>query len=169
VANILTDDEAADWVRTDAEDPAMLQLLDSVDAYIKGATGRDWAADAVINPMAKTAAGIILTAWYDDPGQIGGSPSRASAALLQLEAEGLKYRKYTFYGSNGAGSISVPGARVGDVVQSLVGIYGVSGDQSSKFESTVSVADALQQSDSNDLSENIYVAVVKNPADDVIA
>lgn len=169
MSNILTDDEAADWVRTDATDTAMLNLLNPVDAYIKQATGRDWGADAVIHPIAKAAAGILLTAWYDDPGQIGASPSRAAGVLLALEAEGLKYRKYTFYGANGAGSISLPGARVGDVVQSLVGVYGVSSDQSSKFESTVSVADALQQTDGSDLSENIYVAVLKNPADDVIA
>lgn len=167
MANILTDVEAADWVRTDADDTAMLQLLDSVDAYIKNATGRDWAADAEINPMAKTAAGIILTAWYDDPAQIGSSVSRASAALLQLEAEALKYRKYQFFGASSAGSVYLPGAKVGDVVQKLVGVYGVSGDQSSVFESTISVDDAIQQSSSADLSDNIYVVVIKSPGDDI--
>lgn len=169
MTNILTDEEAADWVRTDATDTAMLQLLDPVDAYIKSATGRDWAADANVHAMAKVAAGIILTAWYDDPAQIGTSPSRASGVLLMLEAEALKYRKYQFYGSNGASSISVPGALVGDVVQKLVGVYGASGDQSSKFEATVSVEDSLQQTDGGDLSENIYVAVLKSPGDDVTA
>jgi len=167
VANILTDVEAADWVRTDTEDNAMLQLLEPVDAYIKAATGRDWAADTVISPMAKTAAGIILTAWYDDPAQIGSSVSRASAALLQLEAEALKYRKYQFYGLSGTGGISIPGAKVGDVVQKLVGVYGVSGDQSSNFESTITVEDAIQQSTGSDLSDYIYVVVLKSPADDV--
>lgn len=169
MANILTAAEAANWARTSADDAAMLQLLDSVDDYISGATGRDWAEDNEINPKAKTAAGIILTAWYDDPAQIGTSPSRASSALLQLEAESLKYRKYVFYGANGAGSISMPSARVGDVVQKLVGVYVVSGDQSSKFEATVSVEDALQQTEGSDLSENIYAVVLKNPADDVSA
>lgn len=169
MTNILTAAEAANWVRTSADDAAMLQLLDSVDVYVNAATGREWNADNEINQKAKTAAGIILTAWYDDPAQIGSSPSRASSALLQLEAEAFKYRKYVFYGTNGAGSIRVPGARVGDVVRKLVGVYGVSGDQSSKFEATVSEADALQQTEGSDLSENIYAVVLKNPADDVSA
>jgi len=167
VANILTSEEAADWIRTDIEDNAMLQLLDPVDAYIKAATGRDWTADTQINAMAKTAAGIILTAWYDDPGQIGTSPSRANAALLQLEAEALKYRKYQFYGLSGTGGISIPGAKVGDAVQKLVGVYGVSGDQSASFESTITVDDAIQQSSGSDLSDYIYVVVLKSPVDDV--
>ena len=167
MANILTAEEAADWVRTDVDDNAMLQLLDPVDAYIKAATGRDWAADAAINAMAKTAAGILLTAWYDDPAQIGSSPSRASAVLTQLEAEALKYRKYQFYGLSGTGGILVPGAQVGDSVVKLVGVYGVSGDQSAKFESTVSVADAIQQTNGSDLSDYLFVAVLKSPKDDV--
>jgi hypothetical protein len=169
MTNILTDAEAAEYIRTDAEDPAMLQLLPQVDAYLKAATGRDWAADATKHPLAKTAAGIILASWYDDPGQIGTSPSRAYSALLQLEVEGLKYRKYTFFGSNGAGGISVPGALVGDAVQKLVGVYGSSGDQSSKFESVVTETGALQQTNGADLSENIYVVVLKSPAEDVTA
>jgi hypothetical protein len=81
--------------------------------------------------------------------------------------EALKYRKYQFYGASGAGSIYLKGALVGDVVQKLVGVYGVSGDQLSKFESIVSAADAIQQTDGGDLSDNIYVAVLKSPIEDV--
>lgn len=169
MTNILTDSEAADYVRTDATDTAMLQLLDSVDAYIKRATGRDWAADTVIHPLAKTAAGILLIAWYDDPTQMGTGPQNVSAALMQLEAEALKYRKYTFFGVNGAGSISLPGALEGDDVIKLVGVHGVSGDQSSNFESEISDDGYIDQTSGSDLSENQYVAILKSPSDDITA
>lgn len=167
MTNILSDDEAADWVRTDATDTAMLQLLPLVDEYLKSATGRDWAADATVHNLAKTAAGILLTSWYDDPAQIGNSPSRASGPLLQLEVEALKYRKYTFFGANGAGSVFLPDAKEGDDVIKLLGVHGVSGDQSASFESEVSVAGSLQQSSGSDLSDNIYVVVLKSPDEDV--
>lgn len=169
MANILTDAEAADWVRTDATDTAMLNLLDMVDAHVKAATGRDWTADATIHPLAKAAAGMVLVSWYDDPAQIGSSPSRAMGALLQLEMEALKYRKYSFFGVNGAGPIHLPGALEGDDVMKLVGVHGVSGDQSSKFESEISDSGYIQQTDNGDLSENIYVVVLKSPAEDVSA
>ena len=169
MANILTDAEAADWVRTDATDTAMLNLLDSVDATVKAATGRDWTADATVHPLAKAAAGMILTAWYDDPAQIGSVPSRATGALLMLEVEALKYRKYTFFGVNGAGPVYLPGALEGDDVISLTGVHGVSGDQSAKFEAEISDSNYIQQTDNGDLSENIYVAILKSPSEDVTA
>jgi hypothetical protein len=37
---------------------------------------------------------------------------------------------------------------------------GTKGDQSAKFESTVTVADQIQQSDAGNLSANIYLALV---------
>jgi len=45
----------------------------------------------------------------------------------------------------------------------------VSGDQSAKFESTVSVCNQIQQTNSGDLSANIYAVSLKNPAEDVHA
>ena len=167
--NILSDSEAADWVRSDASDTAMLQLLPLVDQYLLSATGRDWSADSTIHPLAKTAAGIILVSWYDDPGQIGTSPSRANGPLLQLEVEALKYRKYTFIGLSGAGSISIPGAKEGDDVIKLIGVHGVSDDQSADFESEISSDGYLQQTSGSNLSSNIYVVVLKSPDEDVTA
>ena len=55
MANILTTAEAANFVRTDTSDAVMLMLLPQVDEFIKRATGRDWTADATINPVAKAA------------------------------------------------------------------------------------------------------------------
>ena len=175
MANILTAAEAANFVRTDTSDAVMLMLLPQVDAFIKKATGHDWAADSTIHGIAKAAAGMLLVTWYDIPSQSGSQITDAPLAyglnnlLSQLEAEALKYRKYQFYGLSNAGGIAIAGALVGDDVISLVGVYGVSGDQSSKFESEISVRGALQQTNSGDLSENLYVVILKSPAADVSA
>lgn len=169
MTNILSPNEAANFVRTDASDPILLMLLPQVDAYVQQATGRDWTADAMIHSAAKAAAGMLLTYWYDNPAAIGTSPEGSGSAFLQLEAEALKYRKYQFSGRSGAGAISLDDALEGDDVMKLVGVYGVSGDQSAKFEAEISAAGAIQQTDAGDLSNKIYVVILKSPADDVTA
>lgn len=169
MTNILTAAQAANFLRTQATDAVMLQLLPLVDEYLKNATGHDWAADQQIHNAAITAAGMLLTYWYDNPSAVGSTPSTISGTLLQLEAEALKYRKYVFEGASTSGSVYLPGAREGDQVIKLVGVYGVSGDQSSDFESRISVDDQIVQSNADDLSANQYVVVLKHPADDVSA
>lgn len=169
MTNILTPAQAANFIRTDVNDAIMLQLLPLVDEYLKDATGHDWTIDNPIHPTAITAAGVLIVHWYDNPTAVGTSPSTLSTTLVQLEAEALKYRKYEFAGASGAGAIAIQGARKGDIVKSLVGVYGVSGSQVSKFEAAVSVDDQLQQTEAADLSDNLYVVVLKHPADDVSA
>lgn len=169
MTNILTPAEAANFIRTDVNDAVMLQLIPLVDQFLLSATGHDWTADSAIHNTAKTAAGMLIVHWYDNPLAVGQAPDSLSAALTQLEAEALKYRKYCFYGNSGAGGISVPGARVGDAVVTLVGVYGVTGDQSDKFETVVTALDQIQQTETADLSENQYVVVLKHPAEDVSA
>jgi hypothetical protein len=168
---ILSPAEGANFVRTTSADAVMLQLLPLVDQYLFNATGHDWTADSTIHPTAKLAAGIVLVTWYDNPAMLGADPEGPgiAAALSQLEAEALKYRKYQFEGRNGAGAISLTGARDGDVVISLTGVDGVTGDQKAKFESTISEESQIQQTEIGDLSENEYVVVLKHPADDVRA
>lgn len=94
MANILTAAEAANTLRTDASDPAMLDLLAGVDAYICNATGRDWAADNPVQPTAKAAARMLLVMWYENPAMLasglGALPFGLSAALVQLEALALE-------------------------------------------------------------------------------
>jgi hypothetical protein len=58
---------------------------------------------------------------------------------------------------------------VGDVVQKLVGVYGVSGTQASSFEAVISVKGQIQQLSTDDLSQHIYVVILKSPQDDVSA
>lgn len=167
--SILTAQEAANFVRTEPTDVILLQLIPLVDQYLLNATGHDWAADFPPHPTAQSAAGILLMYWYDRLDNIGQAPESLTAMLLQLEAEALKYRKICFYGNNGMGAVSLPGARIGDEVITLTGVYGVSGDQKSKFESVIDTQNQIQQTDAGDHSAHQYVAVLKNPAEDVNA
>jgi hypothetical protein len=166
MTNVLTDAQAANFIRTDVTDAVMLQLLPLVDQYLLSATGHNWAADTNIHPSAITAAGMLVVFWYDNPGAFGQIPATVRGTLVQLEAEALKYRKYEFGGSSSANAISLTGARKGDQVIRLVGVYGVTGDQVSKFESVISEDGQIQQTNAADLSENLYVVVLKHPADD---
>ena len=167
MTSILTTAEAVLFVRTESSNPILAMLLPQVDVYLECATGRDWTQDSPIFEMAKSAAGILLVAWYDDPSLTGQGVPGVYGPLVQLEAEAAKYRKYSFKGCSTAVSIWLEGAQVGDEVQKLVGVYGVSGDQSTKFESVISVKDEIQQTHAGDLSDNIYVVILKSPADDV--
>lgn len=170
MANILSAAEAANVLRCDVTDAAMLQLLPLVDSYIKNGTGRDWTADTTIHPMAKAAAQMLLVMWYEDPGMLGrfrnfGQTAPLSfgltAALAQLEALAAQYK--TFVGSNGAGACVLSGAQIGDSVSSLIGLVGVTGDQHAAFESVITVADQIQQVASGDLSANWYRAYLISP------
>lgn len=166
VTYILTAAEAAHVLRTVDTDPAMLDLLPLVDAYIKRATGHNWAADTTIAPEAKAAARILLTLWFENPGQMangqGALPQGLTAALTQLEA--LVGSILTFTGRNGAGAVQLPGAEIGDQVAGLIGIVGVTGDRRTDFESVITVADQIQQSSASDLSENTYRVRLTSPA-----
>lgn len=171
MSNILTVQKAANALRVDTDDPRLLDLLPQVDELIKRATGRDWAQDNTKNPVAISAATMLLVMFFENPGQIGEAqiPFALTAALTQQEAEALKYRKVKFYGVSSAGGIAIDGACVGDDVISLVGIYGVSGSQVASFESKISIPGQIQQTSGSDLSDNLYVVILKSPEDDVIA
>jgi hypothetical protein len=166
---ILTPSEAANWIRSTETDQIMLMLMPQVDAYLERATGRDWSADTIIHPLAKTAAGVLLVNWYDNPAMTGSGFSGFSDVLTQLEVEALKYRKYEIEGLKGAGAIYLPGAREGDTIIKLVGVYGLSGDQTAKFESAISEENRLVQTYSGDLSEVQFVLILKSPAEDITA
>ena len=92
--NILTVEEAANVLRCAEDDPNMLDLLPLVDAYLKQATGRDWAADLVIYSEAKSAARMLLVKWHENPGQINqaadGLGFGLAASMIQLKAYALE-------------------------------------------------------------------------------
>ena len=75
MANILTQEEATAVLRLSlAEwetDPLLDLILPAVDDYLKNATGYDWASDAVIDPLAKQVAMMLLVQWYENPAQVG--------------------------------------------------------------------------------------------------
>ena len=175
MTNILTPAEAALFVRTDEDDAILNMLLPQVDAFVQRATGRDWTADVTINEVAKAAAGMLLVTWYDTPSQSGSLITDSPLSfglhnvLSQLEAEALKYRKAQISGASAAGGIAIPGALLGDIVVSVTGVYGVSGNQSASFETSISVAGQIQQTSGSNLSNNLYVVILKSPADDVSA
>lgn len=172
MTNILTSAQAANALRVATSDSRLADLLPQVDAYIKNATGRDWTADQTIHSSAIAAATMLLVMWFDNPSMVGSEGSLSHGLtfqLSQLEAEALKYRKYQFYGASGAGGISVSGALVGDDVISLVGVYGASGSRVADFETEISEEGYIQQISGSDLSENLYVVILKSPKDDIIA
>jgi hypothetical protein len=93
MVNILTATEAANVLRCADDDPAMLDLLPQVDAYIKTATGRDWTVDNPVRPEAKSAARMLLVRWHEDPGGMAAGSALGwglTSVLLQLEVLALE-------------------------------------------------------------------------------
>lgn len=91
---ILSVDEGARILRVEPDDAAMLDTLPQVDAYLEQATGRDWASDDPIYPVAKAAARMLLVMWYENPGMMAGGDAVLTAGLrstlAQLEARALE-------------------------------------------------------------------------------
>lgn len=157
MANILTTAEAANVLRCAETDANMIDLLPMVDGYIVRATGHDWTGDDPVAPEAKAAARMLLVRWHEDPGGMAAGAALHHgllAALSQLEGLALRYKR--FAGRNGAGAISVPGAQAGDTVTALIGLIGVTGDQSANFESVITIDGEIQQTATGDLSDYWY-------------
>ena len=66
-----------------------------------------------------------------------------------------------FAGAVAAGPCTAAGLKVGDLVLSVTGVAAATvGDQSAKFEATITVNDQIQQVDAGNLSSNVYMALV---------
>jgi hypothetical protein len=63
-------------------------------------------------------------------------------------------------GKNGAGAITLTGAKVGDNVISVVNLS-TPADASASFEDTITVADQIQQSSASDLSAVKYLVTLQ--------
>lgn len=166
--NILSTAEAAAFLRCAEDDPTMLLLLPQIDAYIKRATGRDWAAEVVIPQEAKSVARGLLVQWHEDPGSLTGSQATVLtgnilAGLSQLRAMAHYY--FTFEGLPGPGMIPLNGVFEGDTVISLVGKVGASGDQTSKFETVLTWDGYLVQLTSEDLEYKWFSAYIVPPGE----
>lgn len=60
-------------------------------------------------------------------------------------------------GKNGAGALTLTGAKVGDKVRNAMQITDTIGDVTSSFESVITVADQIQQSAATDLSIKVIL------------
>jgi hypothetical protein len=166
--NILTTAEGAAVCKCTEDEPLMVMLLPQVDAYIKRATGRDWAAETIIPQEAKSAARGILVQWHEDPGSLTGSQATVLTANIQAclsQLRAMAHYYFTFEGLPGSGQIPIPGIYEGDTVISLVGKVGISGDQSSKFETVITWDGFLQQLAGVDLEEMWFTAYVMPPGE----
>lgn len=85
MANILTQAEAAAVLRLsipDGEtDPILDMVLPAVDAFVKDATGHDWAADPAVDPRAKQVAVMLTVQWYENPAQMGSQITESPLAF----------------------------------------------------------------------------------------
>lgn len=90
MANILTAEQGAERVATTPDDPRLLDTLSQIDATIQQATGRDWAKDTPINPIAQRAAVCRLVIDFDfgamNPQQTETMERAYISALNQLES-----------------------------------------------------------------------------------
>lgn len=92
---ILTLQEAADMLGYGSPEDSPIGkiniILPAVDDFIKSGTGKDWAADSIIDPTAKLLASALFTKWFDDPGMIGKANDIGTLALIgQLHAKALQ-------------------------------------------------------------------------------
>lgn len=83
--SILTAAEGANVLRTSEDDPNLVDLLPLVDVSIQEATGRDWAADNPVHPVAKAAARMLLVQWHENPGMVGSEASLVYGLTYVLE------------------------------------------------------------------------------------
>lgn len=157
-STILSAAEGAEVLRCESSDAELLALLPIIDKYIEDATGHDWASDATVHSTAKAAARMLLVMWHENPGMMANGQTALSfglqSCLVQLEAIAQNFKEFS--GGSGAGACDLSGARVGDTVTTLIGLIGVSGDQSASFETVITVDDQIQQVSTSDLSDNWY-------------
>lgn len=106
-----------------------------------------------------TRSGLVELA-TDAEAKTGTDTARAvTAANVRAVLTSLK--TISFNGKNGAGAISAVGAVVGDKVIDVFGITtGALGSVDTLYETTITVADQIQQVSASDLSTKIYVALL---------
>ena len=107
--------------------------------------------------MAKTIAALKTQFEGTDPADHNDDVLDAVAALPD------NTKVYSFTGRDGAGAITLTGAAVGDKVLGVAGISTV-GNAAASFESTITVANQIQQSSASNLSTVTYLVILSTPA-----
>lgn len=126
------------------------------------------ATDKAITPgnlaaLGSTATFAGLTELATAAEALAGTDTARAVTPAGLQGAIDKQTGLTFMGRSGSGACTLSGVKVNDIVLSVTGISGspIVGDQSSKFESTISVADQIQQSNTGDLSANMYFTYIQ--------
>lgn len=114
-------------------------------------TGAMIEAEAV--SAEKLADDAVQTPAIEDGAVTTAKLASEAVTAAKLDDAALKLRGFS--GRSGAGACTLTGAKVGDVVCGLVNITD-GGDTTSSFESTVTVADQIQQSSASDLSSKKF-------------
>lgn len=135
----------------------LIELATDAEAIAGSATDR---AVTPANLQAKVAGaaakGIVELATNAEA--LAGTDTERAVTPANLASVISCVVLWAFAGKNGAGACTLTGAKVGDLVQSVTGVAaGTVGNQASKFETTITVADQIQQSDAGNLSANIYL------------
>jgi len=111
---------------------------------------------------------IAVPAGLQAPAQVAGyarGSASSSGSIVGVELGGFAqtvpggFKLMTFAGHNLAGPCTATGLKVGDVIVSVAGLTTV-GNAAALFETTVSVADQIQQSSATDLHASNYQALV---------
>lgn len=87
---------------------------------------------------------------------------KAIGLQLVTEMTPAKTKLYSIAGRNGAGACTMTGAKVGDKVVGVIDLAAGSVSAAASFESTVTVADQLQQSSASNLSAVKYAVLVES-------
>jgi len=96
---------------------------------------------------AKIASSAVTTAKLNTKAVTG----------VKLDEAALKFKVFT--GKNGAGACTLTGAKVGDKVIGVANITDGS-DDAANFETTITVADQIQQSSASNLSAKKFTVLL---------
>lgn len=90
-------------------------------------------------------------------------PVQGSNWLEQINENFDAYSSLAFMGLSGSGACTLTGVNENDKILSVTGLSGSAsaGDQSAKFEDTISTDDQIQQIDTDNLSANTYLAFIQ--------
>lgn len=105
--------------------------------------------------MFTGAGGGGVPAAHGSTHSAGGSDPLATDAVGGVALAASAIRTIAVTGKNGAGACTATGAKVGDKVIAMMNVTDQTVDNS-KFESTITVADQIQQSNAGDLSAKKY-------------
>lgn len=117
------------------------------------AVGRTWLAAATV--AAQTAILDVAT------GALKGLLSAADKVILDAHRSGEAFLLKDVVGRNGAGALSMPGTLVGDKVLLVTNLtLPAANPASASFESTITVANEIQQPDGSNLSVYMFQFII---------